>query len=63
MAIKIGTPQTVMISGISCILGSIIFARKLPLLRKIVRPIYLRKGILLVEPREVWPPNIHIDGA
>jgi MFS family permease len=63
LATKIGAPQTVMMSGISCILGSIIFARKLPLLRKIVRPIYLRKGILLEEPREVWPPNIHIDGA
>ena len=34
-----------------------------PLLRKIVRPLYLRKGIILVEPREVWPPDVHIDGA
>jgi hypothetical protein len=39
------------------------YAMALPLLRKIVRPIYLRKGIILEEPREVWPPNIHIDGA
>jgi len=54
LASKIGAPGTIMISGIACILGSILFARKLPLLRELVRPIYLRKGII----REESPSSI-----
>jgi MFS family permease len=46
LASKIGAPTTITISGIICILGSILFARKLPSLREIVRPIYIKKGIL-----------------
>lgn len=46
LASKIGTPETVMLCGIACILGSILFARKLPSLREWVRPIYVRKGII-----------------
>ena len=41
-ASKIGAPNTLMISGLLCILGSAIFARKLPALREMVRPIYMR---------------------
>jgi len=63
LAGTIGAPNTIMIGGISCILGSLLFAKQLPLLRKMVRPIYVKKGILLEEPREVWPPDIHVDGA
>jgi MFS family permease len=47
LASKIGAPTTITISGIACILGSIRFARKLPSLREQVRPIYIKKGILL----------------
>jgi MFS family permease len=50
LASKIGAPGTIMISGIACILGSTLFARKLPLLRELVRPIYMRKGIVQEEP-------------
>jgi MFS family permease len=50
LASKIGVPGTIMISGIACIVGSILFARKLPLLRELVRPIYMRKGIIRKEP-------------
>jgi MFS family permease len=46
LANTIGAPQTVMIGGITVILGSIIFAKKLPSLRRMVRPIYVEKGIL-----------------
>jgi MFS family permease len=46
LASKIGAPGTIMISGIACILGSVLFARKLPLLRELVRPIYMKKGIV-----------------
>jgi MFS family permease len=49
LASKIGAPGTIMISGIACILGSILFARRLPALREMVRPIYIEKEILSKE--------------
>jgi len=42
----IGAANTVLISGGICILGTIIFSIKLPAIRKIVRPIYINKGII-----------------
>lgn len=46
LANKIGAPNTLIIGGIFCILGSLFFARQLPTLRKLVLPIYRRIGIL-----------------
>lgn len=46
LASKIGAPNTVIVGGVFCILGSILFTRKLPALRKIVRPIYVKMGII-----------------
>ncbi len=46
LASQIGAPNTVMIGGVACILGSILFAKKLPALREMARPIYIEKGIL-----------------
>jgi len=46
LAARIGASNTLVIGGASCILGSFLFARKLPFIRKMVRPIYVRKGIL-----------------
>jgi len=46
LANNIGAPYTVMIGGIACILGSVMFAKKLPSLRKIAHPIYVEKGII-----------------
>ncbi len=46
LASRLGAPNTLMIGGIFCILGAIVFARKLPELRKKVRPIYVRLGII-----------------
>jgi MFS family permease len=43
---KIGTPATVAIGGISCILGAMLFLHKLRDLKKLIRPIYIRKGII-----------------
>jgi hypothetical protein len=34
------------IGGLSCILGSFLFIKKLPMLREMARPIYIRKGII-----------------
>lgn len=42
----IGAPKTVLFGGIICILGGIVFALRLPSLRKIVRPIYRKMGII-----------------
>ena len=47
LASKIGAPTTTMIGGIFCILGSVLFAKKLPSLRAMLRPIYTKKGIIL----------------
>jgi MFS family permease len=46
LASKIGTPATVAFGGITCIIGAIIFLKSLPQLRKSMRPIYVRKGII-----------------
>jgi MFS family permease len=42
----IGAANTVLISGGICILGTIIFSIKLPTIRAIVRPIYIKRGII-----------------
>ncbi|MFA3782447.1 MFS transporter [Melioribacteraceae bacterium 4301-Me] len=46
LASKFGAPTTLVFGGISCILGSLLFALKLPKLRKAIRPIYSKLGIL-----------------
>ncbi len=45
-ASKIGAPLTVFISGIICIAGAAVFAKNLPSLKKHIRPIYVRMGII-----------------
>lgn len=46
LASRIGAPATIMIGGASCIVGSVGFAAKLPSLREIARPAYVRLGII-----------------
>jgi MFS family permease len=46
LASHIGAPDTLMMSGGVCMVGSIVFAKQLPALRRLVRPIYIREGIL-----------------
>ena len=46
IAARYGAPAAVMMNGVVCLAGSVLFARKLPAIRKIVRPIYVRMGIL-----------------
>jgi MFS family permease len=43
---RIGAPATLRIGGTCCILGGLLFARALPDIRRAVRPIYVRLGIL-----------------
>lgn len=42
----IGTPWTIFAGGAACLLGALVFYRRLPALKKIVRPVYVRMGVL-----------------
>jgi len=46
LASSIGARNTVLIGGLLCVAGGLWFARTLPKLRGMVRPIYVQKGIL-----------------
>ena len=46
VADRIGPTRTVTIGGVLCLVASAWFATRLPLLRQIVRPIYVERGIL-----------------
>jgi MFS family permease len=46
LAHRLGAHVTVLIGGLICLLTCALFARKLPEIRKLVRPIYIKKGIL-----------------
>jgi len=46
LAAHIGAPFTVMISGAVCIGGALIFLTQLPSIRAMIRPIYVRLGIV-----------------
>ena len=45
-----GSPVTIMIGGLICIAGALFFARKLPGIRNLIRPIYVKHGLI---PEEV----------
>ncbi len=46
LASKVGAPNTLRLGGVCCVLGGIAFALQLPTLRRFIRPIYTRMGIL-----------------
>ena len=46
LAHAIGAPRTVVVSGIACILGGIWFSARLPRIRREMRPVYERLGIV-----------------
>lgn len=48
MAHAIGAPHTVIVSGVACILGGLWFWTRLPRIRKEMRPIYEKLGIVPV---------------
>lgn len=46
---RIGAPRTVLVGGVCCIAGALVFAGKLPALRQLARPVYVSKGIIVEE--------------
>ena len=46
LSTRIGAPNTVLLSGLLCIASAAWFARELPAIRRLVRPIYVKMGIL-----------------
>jgi MFS family permease len=41
-----GAPRTVMLTGAMCIVGAVWFTFELPLIHKVMKPIYISMGIL-----------------
>lgn len=46
LASKIGAPDTILAGGVACLISAAVFHRHLPALRRAVRPVYERLGIL-----------------
>lgn len=46
MAARVGAQETVIITGALCVAGAFVFARQLPNMRRIIRPTYIKLGIL-----------------
>ena len=46
LASRIGAPDTLLLGGIECLLGAAVFAMRLRALRRLVRPIYVKAGII-----------------
>jgi len=45
LAGRLGAPQTLLVNSTCCLLAAAVFARQLPVLRKVTRPIYEQMGI------------------
>ncbi|HEY3705882.1 MAG TPA: MFS transporter [Terracidiphilus sp.] len=61
LAHAIGAPHTVMLSGVACIIGGILFQARLGAIRHDMRPIYERLGI--IPRKETTPEEIPLDEA
>ena len=46
VAAKVGAPWTIFGGGAACIIAALLFLRRLPVIRSLVRPIYVQKGII-----------------
>ncbi len=46
LATRLGAETTILVGGVACFLASLVFLRQLPEIRRNVRPIYIRMGIL-----------------
>jgi MFS family permease len=62
LASQIGAPWTVFTGGICCIAGAFFFAKRLPALKKLTRPIYVKMGIIpevAIGIQSATEPSIH----
>lgn len=50
---RIGAPDTLVISGVLCLTGAFLFYFRLPAIRKLVRPIYAKMGIIKGIPEDL----------
>ncbi len=50
LASKLGAPETILIGGIVCVLGTVVFSRKLPRFNETVRPVYVKLGLIAGTP-------------
>jgi len=46
VAERLGTPETLLLGGFGSLASALLFMRKLPAIRKIIRPVYIEKGII-----------------
>jgi MFS family permease len=53
----IGAPWTLVVSGVACLLGALWFASRIPAMRKVIRPIYIEKGILPADDYRISAPQ------
>jgi MFS family permease len=51
LASRIGPQWTVLLGGLACLCAALWFAMRLPVLRRVARPVYVAKGILLSDAR------------
>lgn len=58
LAHLMGAPWTLILGGVICIAGGLLFLRELPEIRKLVRPIYIQKGIIQEVIRTPAPLSI-----
>ncbi|MFZ3342756.1 MAG: MFS transporter [Terriglobales bacterium] len=58
VASRIGAPHTLMIGGTICVCGAGLFALQLPTLRKLIRPIYVRIGIIPELAKGVYAASV-----
>jgi MFS family permease len=47
LADRLSEPTTIMLGGVACLLGSAWFWSRLPRLRELIRPIYVRQGVIV----------------
>jgi MFS family permease len=52
VADRIGAPGTIRLGGLACIGGAVWFAAQLPTIRRLIRPIYVERGILTATPTD-----------
>ena len=46
LAKTLGTQVTILIGGVVCVAGAAMFQKKLPELKSLVRPVYVKMGII-----------------